>query len=70
MKTIQFLVNKERSGKHVDMDYFMAREATEIKLNPVSASFFNIDGEVFPNDELYIKLLPGFINLVRILISQ
>jgi len=51
-------------GKHIDMEKFYVCEASEVRLSPNSHSFFNIDGEIYPNDELYIKLLPGLINML------
>jgi len=60
---IQFL-SKFSNASHMRFNMFNELEVTEVKLTPVVKSYFNVDGEIYKNDEVYIKLLPGYLNLI------
>ena len=53
-----------QNGNHINMREFHVREATEVEIEPVTNSFFNIDGEIYPSDEVYVKLLPSYLRLI------
>mmetsp|Transcript_28588 Transcript_28588/g.25302 ORF Transcript_28588/g.25302 Transcript_28588/m.25302 type:complete len:105 (+) Transcript_28588:943-1257(+) len=57
-------INRYTTAKHTEFPKFNGLEATEIKLSPQVDSYFNIDGEIFPNDEVQVKLLPSYLNLI------
>lgn len=52
------------SSNNITMTPFNDREVTEVKINPQMNSCFNIDGEIYPNDEVYVRLLPSYLNLI------
>lgn len=58
------LLSKIPNGKHIHLNQVRADYATEVIIQPVSNSYFNIDGEIFNNDEAFIKLLPGHMNFL------
>ena len=54
-------------GKHVNMKWFDAKLCKEAIILPQSHSYFNIDGEIYNNDQAYVKLLPKFINIMGVI---
>ena len=58
------LAAKIGGGKHLGMECFEAKFCQEAIICPESHSYFNIDGEIFKNDQAYLKILPGFINMM------
>ena len=64
IRTAQLLAKMNNGGNHITLPNFQAAKATEVVIKPKSRSFFNVDGEIFPNDEVHIKMLPSFINMV------
>jgi diacylglycerol kinase family enzyme len=57
------LIKRMQSGSHIKMNQFKMTSATEVKISPITNSFFNIDGEIFPSGDATIKLLPSLIKL-------
>lgn len=39
------------------------KEATQVKIEPKTQSYFNIDGEIYENDHVTVEHLTGFLNL-------
>lgn len=62
-RLIQFLI-KVSNGKHLNLKTFNAKFATEWVIVPETDCCYNIDGEIYDNDEAHIKMLPGFLNLM------
>lgn len=60
---IQFL-KKFSNAEHLEYKMFEEFEVSELKLSPIVKSYFNLDGEIYPNDEAHIKLLPSYLNLI------
>lgn len=58
------MLNNMQGGRHVKMDEFSVDEASEVRLKPLTNTFINIDGEIYPNDEVHVKLLRGGLNLI------
>jgi diacylglycerol kinase family enzyme len=46
------------------MNSLKIEEADEIKLEPRTHSYFNIDGEIWPNDQVTVTNLPGYLKLL------
>ncbi|CAI2359746.1 unnamed protein product [Moneuplotes crassus] len=63
VKMLKFL-SKFSSAKHLEYKMFEEFEVSELKLSPIVNSYFNIDGEIYPNDEAHVKLLPSYLNLI------
>lgn len=59
-------LNKMMKSNHVDLDYVKIQEATEVKIEPCSQSFFNIDGEIFRNDHITLEHKPALLRLFGI----
>lgn len=57
-------LSKISGGKHTKLKKFKAAYATEVVIEPSSHTYYNIDGEIYENDTAYVKLLPGFLNLM------
>lgn len=60
---ISFLT-KVANGNHINMEKFDAKHAKEAIICPSTDSHYNIDGEIYDNDEAYVKSLPGFLNMM------
>ena len=63
-------LTKYTKAKHLDFQKFNGLELTEIKISPEVTSYFIIDGEIYPNEELRVKLLPSYLNLMGTLYSK
>lgn len=57
-------VSKLPNGKHINLKSFEAKHAMEAIICPTTRSYFNIDGEIYDDDEAHVKTLPGFLNLM------
>ena len=62
-KMLNFL-RKFSSANHLGYSKFQDSEVTEVKLTPMMDSYYNIDGEIYPNDEVQVKLLPSYLTLI------
>ncbi|CAI2359965.1 unnamed protein product [Moneuplotes crassus] len=63
IKMLKFL-SKFSSARHLEFNMFEEFEVSELKLTPIVNSYFNIDGEIYSNDEAHVKLLPSYLNLI------
>ncbi len=52
------------NGKHCKLKSVDTKKISECIIKPMSDSYFNIDGEIFPNDEAHVKIMPKFIRLM------
>lgn len=59
-----FFLTKLAGGRHIKLKSFSAQKATEAIICPTTQSYFNIDGEIFEDDEAHVVSLPGFLNLM------
>ena len=62
ISSIKFIA-KMSKAKHLGMKNVNVREAKEVKIEPCSRSFFNIDGEIYRNDHLTVRHLKGIVTL-------
>ena len=53
-----------RKGNHLKLNSFMAKRASECIIKPETHSYFNIDGEIYDNDEAHIAIKPKFLTLI------
>lgn len=58
------LMSKMLKVQHMDMKCIETKEATEVKIEPCTKSYFNIDGEIYNNDHVTVKHLPGYLRLL------
>ncbi|CAI2367115.1 unnamed protein product [Moneuplotes crassus] len=58
------VMTKMIKGKHCNQKAVQTKKAMECIIKPSSDSYFNIDGEIYPNDEAHVKILPKFLNLM------
>ncbi|CAI2364875.1 unnamed protein product [Moneuplotes crassus] len=63
IKLIHFM-KKFSKAKHLDFEKFNGIEVSEVQISPGTRSWFNIDGEIYENDEANIKLLPSFLTMI------
>jgi len=49
--TLEFLT-KMQNAKHMKMWSIQTKEATSVKIEPMTHSYFNIDGEIYQNDHV------------------
>lgn len=57
-------LTKIAGGKHIGIKNFIAKRACEAIISPSSKSYFNVDGEIYDDDEAHVVTLPGFLNLM------
>ena len=62
-RLLRFL-SKVTNGKILKCKKFSGIEVTEVKIKPIVESCFNIDGEIYPQDEVHVVLMPSQLNLI------
>jgi len=63
VKLLKFL-SKFSNAKHLEFDKFNGMEVSEVQISPDTKSWFNIDGEIYENDQANVKLLPSFLTMI------
>lgn len=58
------VMTKMIKGRHWNQKAVQTKKAMEWIIKPSSDCYFNIDGEIYPNDEAHVKILPKFLNLM------